>query len=258
MAVNITTYNVGTGNAVFVGPAGGQTSVTVKVSAGDTIYYRASLPVSSGTNDGNVTSGNSVTLTVPSWIISAGSSAITQTAYDGGGDTEAIFTGWKTIKSVSGYTLAGATAAGTYIATGPLATFVAAAGTATGQGAFYLDPALYQSGPSSHTPKIRVRGACITNAVAPACTTIGYSLLPVATTGGGSGAVPTIATVGSATVTASFATPNATTTTNAYSSSAAFPAAGLYCLGLVIGTGGTAANANTVHDFELQVQQTAP
>lgn len=258
MAVNTVQFNATSGNSLFVGPTGGQTSVNIKVAAGDTIYYRSTLPVTSGTNDGSITNGNNATFTTPNYIISAGNSAVTQTAYDGGGDTEALYGGWRSIRTVSGYTLAGTTSAGTYLATGPLATFVAAAGTATGQGAFYLDPALFSAGPSSHTPKVRIRGACITNAVAPACTTVGYSLLPVASVGGGSGAVPTIATVGAATVTASFATPLATTTTNAYSTSVAFPAAGLYCLGLVIGAGGTAANANTVHDFELQVQLTSP
>ena len=122
---------------------------------------------------------------------------------------------------------------------------------------FYLDPALFPGGP--RTPKIRLRANVTTNAVAPNCTNLVYDLCPVATVGGASGAVPTIATVGTAVATTvTIATPLATTQTVGTGASATFPAAGWYCFRLTVGTGGTAANANTIHGFELQVQRTAP
>jgi hypothetical protein len=183
---------------------------------------------------------------------------VTTTDYWGGGDVEAEFSTWQPLFSTQQVPLAGGTAAGALLATGVLDTFVAVAGAATGQGRFYLAPALFPGG-GTRSAKIRLRANVTTNAVAPACTNLVYDLVPVATVGGASGAVPTIATVGTAVATTvTIATPNATTQTVGTGATAPFPAAGWYAFRLTVGTGGTAANANTIHGFELQVARTAP
>ena len=259
MSVDIQTLNaVGSGYPLFVGPRGDSVAVNLKVTGGGTIYYGADSTVSSSSNLGSITNGSNTTLTSPSWIISASSSVVQVTTYSGGGDVEALFETWESIQSIQQVPLAGGTAAGAYLQTGLLNTFVAVAGTATGQGMFYLDPGLYPGGASAHTPKVRLRANVTTNAVAPACTNLVYALMPVATTGGASGAVPTVATVGAAVCSATILTPNATTQTVGTSANAAFPAAGWYVFQLTVGTGGTAANANTIHGFDLQMLRTAP
>ena len=259
MSVSIDVLNnVPSNYPMFVGPRGDSTAVNVKVTAGGTIYYGADQNVSSSSNLGNVTNGNNTTFTTPTWIISASTSVVQVTTYSGGGDVEAIFETWESIYSIQQVPLAGGTAAGAYLQTGLLNTFVAVAGTATGQSMFYLDPGLYPAGVSSHTSKLRLRANVTTNAVAPACTNLVYALMPVATTGGASGAVPTVATVGAAVCSVTILTPNATTQTVGTGSQVAFPAAGWYCLQLTVGTGGTAANANTLHGFDVQAIRTAP
>jgi len=254
MSVTITSLPVGSYPLLVCGQ--GQAATNLLVSAGGTIYYRGDRNVSS--SDTAVTNGSNVTVTGPTWIISASSSAVTVTDYPSAGDMEAEFATWQPLNAQQQVPLAGSTSAGQLLATGTLNTFVAVAGTATGQGMFYLDPALFPGGLQGRTPKIRIRGNVTTNAVAPACTNLVYGLVPVATVGGASAAVPTVATVSAATVAATIVTPLATTQTVGTSASAPFPAAGWYAFSLTVGTGGTAANANTIHGFELQVQRTAP
>ena len=256
MPVDVQTIGLGSGYALPVFTAGGLTATVVKVTAGDSVYYDYASTVSSSSNTGTITNGSSQTLTREAWLISAGSSQVQISNYWGGGDIESLFGSWVAIRRVDSVPLAGGTAAGQLIHTGPLGTFVAAAGAATGEGMFYLDPSDYPS--SARTAKIRVRGHVTSNAVAPACTNLVYALYPVATVGGASGAVPTIATVGTVVCSATITTPSATTQTAAVSTAVAYPSAGWYCLALTVGTGGTAANANTVHGFEVQASRTAP
>lgn len=251
------TIPLGSSYPLGVFQAGGLTSTTVKVSAGDTIYYKSTPLVSSASNDGNITNGNSQTFTNPTWLISASSSSLLVTDYQGGGDIEQVFQTWVPIRSQQQVPLAGATSAGQLLCTGTLNTFVAVAGVATGQAMFYLDPATFPLA-SGRTPKVRIVGNVTSNAVAPACTNLVYALYPVATTGGASGAVPTVATLGTVVTSVTITSPNATTQAVAAGPAVSFPAAGWYCFALTVGTGGTAANANTIHGFELQVERTAP
>ncbi len=258
MPVDTETIGLTSGYPLQVFSQGGLAATVIKVTGGDSIYYGANSTVSSSSNTGTLTNGSSLTVTALTYIISAGNSQVTLTNYSGGGDLENAFAAWQRVHAVQGAALADSTSAGAYLHTGPLGTFVAVAGAATGQAAFYLDPAVYPPSVSGRTPKIRLRAWVIANAVAPACTSFVYALVPVATTAGTSGNAPTVATVSAATCSATILTPSATTLTVGTSTAVAFPAAGWFAVQLTVGSGGTAANAQTTHGFELQANRSAP
>ena len=55
---------------------GAYRKVTIENSAGGTLYYGSTSNVSSTTNDGNLTAGNSVTVTQTTYIVSASATSV--------------------------------------------------------------------------------------------------------------------------------------------------------------------------------------
>lgn len=121
----------------------------------------------------------------------------------------------------AGQTIAGAAAAGTYIAFTNLSN-VASGGASSALGLIYLDPADFTAG-----DKLMVETVLVTNAVAPSIT-FTAGLYAVSAFGGASGAAPTI-TVGAPVATNAFVAPGASTHPRSVSAQVAVPAAGFYC-----------------------------
>lgn len=134
-------------------------------------------------------------------------------------------------------------------ATGTAGSSAARAGTES----FYFDPADYTA--NTRTNKLRIRGVCLTNAVAPAMTmTLG--LYPVATWGGSSGNFVTPATLGTVTSgsTVAFASPAVSTQTVSLSGDFTMPSAGHYVVAVSIpGTVPTSCYVNL--QVQLQMRQ---
>lgn len=167
-------------------------------------------------------------------------------------DPSAAYTSSKPITRMGGSTTS-AQAAGTY----PLSpTFVSPLTVVPvgAQVAVYLDPDLWAA--AGRIVRYTLRGAVITNAVAPTAT-YSYALFPVATWGGTSGNIPVVATIGAAvagSTTANIVAPAAGAPAAPVSIEFDAPVAGWYVIGMVQ-TGAAIANALTTHLAALAAKQ---
>lgn len=144
-------------------------------------------------------------------------------------------------------------AAGTY----PLRTDFAALVAVPVQAAWtavYLDPAMWTA--TGRTVRYLLRGALITNAVAPTAT-YAFTMQPVATWAGGSGSSPTTSTLGpvvTGATTPSIAAPAAGGPATPVEVEFDAPAAGWYTL-CMVQTGAAAANSLVAFHSSLFVKQ---
>lgn len=174
-------------------------------------------------------------------------------------DFEFAFSTYKTITQRGGR-IASAAAAGTYL----LRYHGVGANAALGDAGvvpaadlapmFYLDPADWLA--NTRVSKLRVRGAVITNAVAPAAN-FTFGLYPVATWGGGASTYPFINTIGAVVAgspPAAIAAPALSTQTVVTGADFTFPGAGWYVLAVVT-SAGTAATSVEACYADLQLRQ---
>lgn len=145
-------------------------------------------------------------------------------------------------------------AAGTYPMTLNFANATGSPWEALGR-AFYLNPADWVA--SGRTLRYMIRGAIITNAVAPG-NSYAFQLNPVSTWGGASGAVPTITALSAAvtgSATGAITTPAAGGPSAQVSSEFDAPAAGWYTLSVVLSGASSAANSTIVSHATLHAKQ---
>lgn len=119
--------------------------------------------------------------------------------------------------------------------------------------AFYLDPADYAI--LGSTVKLRIRAGIVVNAVAPAVN-FTFTLNPIATWGGASGAIPTVATTSAAVSGSSVSinAPSAASATILAGADFTFPLAGWYVAQINL-SGTTATNSRSLATVELQARQ---
>lgn len=120
---------------------------------------------------------------------------------------------------------------------------------------FYVDPADWTA--SGRVLKYVLRGGVITNAVAP-LSTFAFTMTPVASWGGASGAAPTVATLGAAvsgSTTPTIVAPAAAGPSALVSSTFDAPAAGWYTLSIILSGVNTAANSHVAMHASLYAKQ---